>query len=206
MNVIHLTASRFFGGPERQMLGLALAMPEGVESAFVSFREGGNSRSFLDEVRTSGLKAVELKNDTPRLAGALRELIELIRRMKTDVLCCHGYKANLLGLLAARRVGIPVVSVSRGWTAETFRVRLYEILDRLVLRRMDKVVCVSQSQARKVRRAGVPADKTAVIRNAVRPERFTRPDPKYRDRLERLFAAPPMVCCRWLQERCQQCS
>jgi hypothetical protein len=28
MNLVHLTASTFFGGPERQMLGLALAMPE----------------------------------------------------------------------------------------------------------------------------------------------------------------------------------
>jgi hypothetical protein len=30
------------------------------------------------------------------------------------VLCCYGYKADLVGLLAARWVGIPVVAVAQG--------------------------------------------------------------------------------------------
>ena len=111
----------------------------------------------------------------------------LLRRLGRDVLCCHGYKANLLGLLAARRLGIPAVSISRGWTGESFRVRLYEALDRRALRWADKVVCVSDDQAAKVRRAGICDEKIAVIHNAIRPERFADPDPVGRDLLRRLF-------------------
>jgi glycosyltransferase involved in cell wall biosynthesis len=105
--------------------------------------------------------------------------------------CCHGYKANLLGRIAARRCGIPVVAVSRGWTGESWRVRLYERLDRWNLRWMDRVVCVSEGQAAKVRSAGVAPARVSVIRNAVRAERFAHPDPGRRRLMERMFPRQP---------------
>ncbi len=189
MVVVHLTASRFFGGPERQMLELAKALPSEIRSVFVSFAETGLCQAFLDKVRQDGFEAIALRHDTPRLLAALRELVSVLRRVGADVVCCHGYKAGLLGLLAARRLGIPAIAVSRGWTGECARVRLYEALDRRVLRWMDKVVCVSEGQAAKVRRAGVRPDKITVIHNAIRPERFGNPDPVYREQLRRMFGA-----------------
>jgi glycosyltransferase involved in cell wall biosynthesis len=191
MRIVHLTSSRFFGGPERQMLGLAAAIAPEYGTTFVSFAEGGLCRDFLDRAQQEGFEAISLQHDTPRLAAAQRELTDLLRTVRPDVLCCHGYKANLLGLRAARRLGIPIVSVSRGWTGESLRVRLYERLDRWVLRRMDRIVCVSIGQAQKVRRAGVAEHKIRVIHNAVRVERFDRPDPAGRGELESLFAQPP---------------
>ncbi len=117
----------------------------------------------------------------------------MLRRLAANVICCHGYKATLLGLLAARRIGIPAIAVSRGWTGECLRVRLYEALDRRLLRWMDKVVCVSEAQAQAVRRAGVRDDRLTVIHNAIRFERFANPDPAYRDLLCRMFPEPPAL-------------
>lgn len=37
MNIVHLTASTFYGGPERQMLGLARHLPDSYRSSFLSF-------------------------------------------------------------------------------------------------------------------------------------------------------------------------
>ena len=51
MRVVHLMASPFYGGPERQMLGLARHLPSEVESIFLSFAERGLAQAFLDEVR-----------------------------------------------------------------------------------------------------------------------------------------------------------
>jgi glycosyltransferase involved in cell wall biosynthesis len=191
MNLVHLTASAFFGGPERQMLGLARALAGECRSLFLSFREGGRCRPFLSEARRQGFEAAALDHDTPHLWAAMRELAACLRRAAADVLLCNGYKAALLGRLAARREGVPVVAVSRGWTNENWKVRLYDALDRLNLRWMDRVVCVSEAQAVKVRRAGVPAGRVAVIRNAIHAERFDSPDPAYRERLLALFPDPP---------------
>jgi glycosyltransferase involved in cell wall biosynthesis len=189
--ILHLTASRCYGGPERQMLGLAQSLRDDYRVAFASFAEGGLCRPFLAEVENAGFPAVALGHDTPQFVAAVNEIAALLRRLDVAVLCCHGYKANLLGRPAARRAGVPAVAVSRGWTGEGLRVRLYEALDRLALRWMDHVVCVSEGQAEKVRAAGVPAHKVTVIHNAIRPDRFAAPDRQARDTLAHLFPEPP---------------
>jgi glycosyltransferase involved in cell wall biosynthesis len=162
-------------------------------SIFVSFLEEGRCWDFVNTAARQGWEAHALRHDTPRLIAALGELTALSRRVGASLLCCHGYKANLLGLFAARRLGIPIVSVSHGWTAESLRVRLFEALDRRLLRRMDKVVCVSEGQAKKVRRSGVPDAKVQVVRDAVRSDRFAAAEPEYRRRLEAMFPQRPRL-------------
>ncbi len=153
MNIVHLTASTFYGGPERQILGLARALPDD-RTAVLSFAEGGRCRAFLTEARRQGVEAAALEHDTPSLHAAVSDLTRRLRQRRADVLLCHGYKANVLGRLAARRAGAPAVAVSRGWTGESWRVRLYEAIDRVHLRWMDQVVCVSEAQAVKARARG----------------------------------------------------
>lgn len=190
MRVAHLTASPFFGGPERQMLGLAQSLPADVRSLFVSFPERGLCRAFLSELHRHHIPAHALTHNTPHCLAAIRELTERLRQERIDLLCCHGYKPNLVGRPAARRRGIPVIAVSRGWTRATWKVRLYEALDRFHLRCMDRVVCVSEGQAEKVRRAGTPAARVRVIRNAIFTDRFGEPDGPGRAFLQSFFARP----------------
>jgi glycosyltransferase involved in cell wall biosynthesis len=180
-----------FGGPERQMLGLGRALNGGCNSTFLSFAEGGRCRPFLDEAERQGFRASALDHDTPHLWSATRDLASYLRDTRAEMLLCNGYKADLIGRIAARRASVPVVAVSRGWTGENFKVRCYDAIDRINLHWMDRVVCVSEAQARKVRRAGVPEQRIQVIRNAIRSERFAEPDPIFRTRLLSLFTNPP---------------
>jgi len=191
MLILHLTGSPFFGGPERLMLGLAQSLPRSIRSAFALFTDHGTSQSFCRQLLDHGLEPITLAHDTPHLGAMVREVTGRLREWEVDLLCCHGYKADIVGLLAARRAGVPVIAMSHGWTAETWKVRIYEALDRACLRRMDRVVCVSDGQAEKVRRAGVRADRLVVIRNAVRAERFDGADPADRHVLEVMFPQAP---------------
>jgi glycosyltransferase involved in cell wall biosynthesis len=93
----------------------------------------------------------------------------------------------VLGRIAARRVGIPVVAVSRGWTWENLKVRAYESIDRVNLRFVDHVVAVSDGQAERVRKCGIPRNRMSVIRNAARLAAFANPKPEYRGKLRSLF-------------------
>lgn len=191
MDIVHLTASTQFGGPERQMLGLAETLRATCRTSFVSFAEGGRCAAMLDEARRAGFAAHAVKSDTPHVARAARELTDLLRELQPGVICCHGYKADLLGWWAARRLGVPVIAVSRGWTWENRKVRAYEAVDRYMLRWVDCVVAVSEGQAQRVRRAGVPRSSIRVIRNAIRAGRFDTVDPQGRARLLGLFPSPP---------------
>ena len=64
--VVHLAASPFFGGPERQMLGLARALPSSYRSVFLSFAERGLAMPFLERVRQAGFPAVALRHNAPQ--------------------------------------------------------------------------------------------------------------------------------------------
>jgi len=194
MRVVHLMASPFYGGPERQMLALARHLPDGVESLYLSFAERGLAKPFIDEVRRQGCYGELLVHNTPHLRACVAEVAGKLRELRADVLCCSIYKPDVVGWLAARRAGIPVVSVSHGWTAADWKVRAYEAIDRWVLRRMDAVICVSRGQADKVRLARVPEEKIVVIPNAVGEEVFVDPDPAVRAEMAGWFPSPP----RWL--------
>lgn len=185
--VVHLTASRFVGGPEHQMLGLGRHLSGQYRSAFLSFPEGGLSKTFIQRAREEGFEARSLLNDTPYLGRATRELRRVLHDLEVDLIVTHGYKSDLLGLIAARRLGLPIVAVSHGWTRESARVRVYEAIGRICLRWMDRVVCVSEGQADKVRRAGVSGSRVVVIRDAIDTSRFSDPDALYADQLRNLF-------------------
>jgi glycosyltransferase involved in cell wall biosynthesis len=189
VNIVHLVASPFVGGPERQMLGLAQSLPADHRTIFVAFANSGKSDALLIEAQRLGFETITLRNDTPNYQAAAREAGRTLRRLDAHVLCCHGYKPDIIGWRAARQAQIPVISVSHGWTAATFKVRLNEALDRFVLRFMDRVVCVSQAQAVKVRRAGVAEKGIAVIRNAIGSDAFAAPDPAYREVLRNFLPA-----------------
>jgi glycosyltransferase involved in cell wall biosynthesis len=191
MLIVHLMASPFYGGPERQMLGLAVGLAPDCRSVFLSFAEGGRCESFLDQARRHDFDAIALSHNYPGVGKSVQEIAGYLRRFDADVLCCSGYKPDVIGWLAARRAGVPVVAVAHGWTAATLKVRLNEALDRMVMRRMDATVCVSKAQAVKVRRAGVAAEKVVVIRNAIGPEAFADPDPAYYAALRSFFPVPP---------------
>lgn len=194
MRIVHLMASPFFGGPERQVLGLARHLPVDVQSIFLSFAERGLAQAFLGEASKHGFECKALVHNTPRLFACIKEVAGELQRLRADLVCCSGYKPDIVGWRAARRAGIPVVSISHGWTAATWKVRCYESLDRWVLRKMDAVVCVSRAQAAKVRRAKVPEDRIVTIRNAIGAEAFVEPNLEHRVEMARWFSTPP----RWL--------
>jgi glycosyltransferase involved in cell wall biosynthesis len=174
------------------MLELAKELRPDIKTTFISFSEQGLCRSFLDKVEECGFSANALTHDTPRLLAAASELKQLLTEQHIDALLCHGYKADLLGWRVARSLKIPAIAVSRGWTGESGKVRLYEWLDRRILCHMDHVVCVSRAQAEKACRAGVPEQRVSVIHNAIRCEQYRSPhDSAYRQKLESLFPTPP---------------
>ena len=193
MRVVHLMASPFVGGPERQVLGLARHLPSDVTTIFLSFAERGLAKPFLDEAARSGFESHALKHNTPRFFACVKEVAGELRRLKADLLCCSGYKPDLVGLRAARKVGIPVTSISHGWTGATWKVRVYEWLDKLALQRMDRVVCVSKAQADKVRAAGVAEQKIVTIQNSIGTDAFVLPNAAVRAEMLAWFESPPKL-------------
>src|SRR5262249_2707848 len=67
---------------------------------------------------------------------------------------------------------------------------LYELLDKLNLHWMDRVICVSKGQAVKVRSVGISTQQIVIIHNAIQINRFKYPNSLYRQYLQGMFDKP----------------
>ncbi|KAB7622854.1 glycosyltransferase [Alkalilimnicola sp. S0819] len=165
MRVMHIMASNFVGGPERQVLRHLehLSAEPGWQICLVSFAEPGGEE-LLERGRALGAEVWRLPAARRQLFRARGLLAQQIARWQPDVVCTHGYKPLALSLTV--RSSPPRIAFSRGWTREDWRIRLYTLLDKFLLRFPDRVVAVAESQRQRLRRIRVPAHKIRVIANA----------------------------------------
>lgn len=168
--VAHLIATNFFGGPEKQIVEHALRVASDQFSFFlISFVERSSPNELLTKTKKMSVPSIELYTQNPFNPKVISRLISILREKKIDVLCAHGYKSNVVGRIASWMVGIPEIVVSRGWTGENWKIKLYEKLDKLFLRFADHVVTVSQGQKEKVLKLRVKANNLSVIYNGINP-------------------------------------
>lgn len=77
--------------------------------------------------------------------SAVAMLRSYILASRTNVLHTHGYKTDIIGVLAARSTGCKVLSTPHGWSTDAgLKLRLYEALDRRVLCHVHAVAPLSQ--------------------------------------------------------------
>ena len=166
--VLHLIGCNLVGGPEKQILHHAQDMQDSEYQLSIG--------SFHDlQEWPEILTAADQRNiPTLCLPGGVRpDLVRRLSRMLSErkglLLCTHGFKANVVGYLAARRTGTSHVAFLRGFTAENRRIRFYEMLERQALKRADRVVCVSEAQAKQIALIRRNRRAPIVVKNAMLP-------------------------------------
>jgi glycosyltransferase involved in cell wall biosynthesis len=132
--------------------------------ALLAHRESG---VFSRRLRDAGVKVWEIAAGLRGYASELRFVAEVLRETRADVLHTHVYRADTIGYLAARRVGIPVVATVHGFTGGDWKNQAYQWIDRQLLRRMDAVSAVSPALLEELRRIGARSDSLRHIPNAV---------------------------------------
>ncbi|MDH4099356.1 MAG: glycosyltransferase [Nitrospirota bacterium] len=167
-NILHLIASNFFGGPERQILAHALRLdPDRYRFLLASYKEEGRSSEIIEKARELKIPTREILAQGAFNPRTITELASMLKDEKIDILCVHGFKSNVVGRLASWMAGIPMIAISRGWTWETPRVRFYEKLDRAFLKFADHIVAVSEGQQKKILDLAIPVEKVSVIHNGI---------------------------------------
>ena len=174
--VMHLIATNFVGGPEKQILNhLECCDRDRYEVHAGSFIEKGNGNDFLDRAADLNVPTCPVPESFPFDPRALLFLRRYIARQGIEVLITHGYKPNILGHLALLGQNVGHAMYVRGWTAENRKIMVYNWLDKKFLFRADLVVTVAQRKVPELRELGLPADRIRCIRNAARALQLEAP-------------------------------
>jgi glycosyltransferase involved in cell wall biosynthesis len=167
--VCHLIASNFFGGPEKQILEHCRRLdPARWQPVVASFREGRERVPIIEAARARQISTFTIDTRLPWNPDAARQLFAYVRRHHVDLLVTHGYKPDAVGFLMRRWSRVPQIAYVRGFTAETWRVRRYEDLDRWLLRRgFTRVLCVSEKTRHLLIEHGIAPGRVLAVHNAV---------------------------------------
>lgn len=100
--------------------------------------------------------------------GAVRALRRLIRERAIAIVHTHGYKADVMALLAVRGTSARTLATPHGWSEQATRaVAAYERLDRAIFGLFDAVAPLSPELCADVRRNRFAARKLHYIPNGV---------------------------------------
>ena len=194
MKICHLITRLIIGGAQENTLLTCLGLAEmGHEVVLIAGPETGPEGSLWGKVESSGLSAVKL--DEMRRAvdplndwRCLRALERLLGELGCDVVHTHSSKAGILGRLAAKRAGVPLVvhtihGMSFNRTQSAPARTLYRWLERRAAGWTDAIICVADAMADQAVAAGVaPRRRFTTIYSGMETDQFV-PDPARRQQV-----------------------
>lgn len=190
-HICHVITRLIVGGAqENTILSCEGLKQRGHRVTLVSGPTAGAEGSLVARARAGGYGFVEV----PELVRAVRPLTDwrcrtalarLFRELKPDIVHTHSSKAGILGRMAARDAGVPVIvhtvhGMSFNRTQPWITQRMYRVLERRCAQYSDKIVTVADALSRQMAAAGVCGpEKLLTVYSGMETERF---DPALYDR------------------------
>jgi Glycosyl transferases group 1 len=168
-------------GPARQLIALADALQRaGTEVlVIVLHRRGRPASAFAQYLRDAGIQHCVMEDAGPADWRMASRVATTLRSWRPSIVQTHGYKATAVAYLlrGLQRRPWHWIGFHHGVTTEDVKDRFYHWVDRQLLRAADRVVVMSQAQARAFKHCD---DRVRIIYNAVVPP--PRGDPTEGDR------------------------
>ena len=167
--VAHLMAPAPAGGAESVVLALATATRQHCRGIILN--QGGDPDGeplpLTTLLRAAGVPVDEIRCGRRRYLAESKQVAGLLAAHGVELVHTHGYHATVVGYLAARRVGVPVVSTVHGYLRRNLKERLYNVIDRRLLRRFDAVIAVSQEIVGQLVASGIDPQRVVMVQNGL---------------------------------------
>lgn len=172
MKILHVIDSAGLYGAETMLLHLMTEQVQmGLQPVLASIGLPADQEKPIEaEARRCGLQVIPFRiRSGPNWVGAFA-ILHAAHAAQVDVLHSHGYKGNILfGLLPRWLRRLPLVSTLHGWTSVGgfSRLLLYEWIECVSLRCVDRVIMVNENMRNHPRLARLAAAKLDVIENGI---------------------------------------
>jgi len=168
--VLHFICSTGFYGAEKWILALANNLDRAdIDSELVVTQEAENQDLQLTRAfRELDLPAHELPMKGRFDVRVIRSLVNLIREREIDVIHSHGYKSDIIGVIAAKMAGIKSMSTPHGFEeTDDWKLNQFIRVGCWSMRYFDLIVPLSVELCNDVRKFNVPESKIVYVRNGV---------------------------------------
>ena len=169
VKVLHLINGEHFSGAERVQDLLANALPEfGFDVGFVCLKP-----KKFPEVRTSDTPLFTLEMKSKFDFKCYKRIVEIVKKHGYQVIHAHTPRTLMIGSMAAKKLNCPLVyhvhsPVGRDSNRGLMN-RLNTWMEKFSLRRVDRMICVSNSLCGYMEELGHSTDKLRVVANGVAP-------------------------------------
>lgn len=169
-HILQFICSTGFYGAERWILALCKNTPkqDAKHSLAVTLEDNSKDLELVKQFRKDCGDAVEVPMNNRFDLAVINKLVQYIHDNNIDIIHTHGYKSDILGVIAAKKAGIPVVVTPHGFeNAEDFKLRTFIWLGCQAMRFANKVVPLSPQLVKDVKGFGVKEPKLVYIQNGV---------------------------------------
>ena len=183
MHVVQLIGSTGLYGAERWVLALMRALEPGrVRSTLINLVDKTSEESDVVKAAVQRqLAAFDLYTAGRFNPWVSVRLARWAKKHDADIIHCHGFKSDMVGLLSARLGGNKVITTPHGWSLETDKkLMVYERLDRRAFGFMDMVCPLSPELAKGIGRDG--KKNVRLIINAVDIDEISEVDAAHKPR------------------------
>jgi len=158
------------GGPDKTILLSAELHDRSRFDVRLVYLRGAEDHAFDigERARRRGLELLEIPERGKIDPQAIRRLARYVREQRIDIVHSHDYKTNLFAYLLFRfNRRVRIMATTHGWITDSGKKRLYNWLDRRVLRGFPAVVSVSAATRDILVRNGVAPRRITVIHNGI---------------------------------------
>jgi len=170
LNILQFICPTGFYGAERWILALTKNLPKDLVQCDLAVTLEDNSKD-LELVKTYRQdygKVFEIPMNNRFDLSVISKLVSLIKKRKIDIIHTHGYKSDILGVIAARKAGIKCVVTPHGFeNVKDPKLRFFIWLGCKAMGFAERVVPLSPQLMEDSRRMGVKGKKLVYIQNGV---------------------------------------
>jgi glycosyltransferase involved in cell wall biosynthesis len=174
--VLDLRDAPWYDGPGRTIIEVASGLKnENIDINIATFVSNKiDNADYLEKANERGLDCLKIHETKMFDGNIVRQILEINKSRKIDIIHTHEVRSNIYGLIAAKKLRIPVVSTCHGWIANSLKRRVFAFIDKIVLYIFfDKVITVSDNVAKKLFLHRPGNSRVVTVHNTLETDKYT---------------------------------
>ncbi|MHB9154960.1 MAG: glycosyltransferase [Endomicrobiales bacterium] len=169
MRIVQLISSSGFYGAENMVLELSQGLRGSGHEVIVANLGAPHKKreKIIEKAAEMRLPFAEIPCRGRLDVMSVKNLKRIVEEHGVEIVHSHGYNSNFYALWARNGAGTKLVATCHNWLGESARMKYYRYLDKLVIRKFDRVVTVSRLLRQEIAASGVAPERVTTIHNGI---------------------------------------